>query len=80
MAWIQKQPRLTQCYIYVACQLNDIGIRPAGAVIKPWIREEMEKYGIAADKAEIATVLAGLLAEKALTQQDVDTVNALRGT
>lgn len=74
MSWISSQPRLTQCYIFVTCQLNDIGIRPGGAVIKPWIREELNRYGIVADQKEIAVVLSGMLAERVLTQADIERV------
>jgi hypothetical protein len=74
MAWISKQPRLTQVYTYVVMQLNDVGIRPCGAVIKPWIRQEIEDHGIAATNEEIATVLTGLLKEKAITASDIEKV------
>lgn len=72
MAWIRKQPRLTQVFVYVVGQLNDIGIRPNGAEIKPWLRQEMTDEGITADSKEIATLLSGLLAEKAITQADLN--------
>lgn len=72
MAWIAKQPRLTQIYCYVVAQLNDIGIKPAGNEIKPWIRQEMIDHSITADPKEIMTLLSGLLAEKAITQSDVN--------
>jgi hypothetical protein len=72
MAWITKQPRLTQIYVYVACQLNDIGIEPDGARIKPWVRQELEDAKIVADPTEIAMVLSGFLHEKAINQADID--------
>jgi hypothetical protein len=72
MAWLKHQPRLTQIYVYVVSQLNDIGIRPAGNEIKPWLRQEMIDEGITADQKEITTLLTGLIAEKAITQKDVN--------
>ena len=74
MAWLPKKDRLTQLYCIVVSQLNDVGIRPAGAEIKPWIRQEIADHGIVADQAEIATVLSGLLAERAITQSDINTL------
>lgn len=76
MAWITKQPRFTQIYVYVACQLNDIGILPDGAQIKPWVRQELADAGITADQQEIACVLAGMFAEKAISQDDVNKLMA----
>jgi hypothetical protein len=74
VAWITKQPRLTQIYAVVVAQLNDVGILPGGAEIKPWIRQEIADHEITADQKEIATVLSGLIAEKAITQSDVNTL------
>lgn len=72
MAWITKQPRLTQIYCYVVGQLNDIGIKPGGNEIKPWIRQELRDESIEPDQSEIATILTGLIAEKVITQSDVN--------
>jgi hypothetical protein len=72
MAWISRQPRLTQIYCFVVGELNDIGIKPGGNEIKPWIRQEMRDEGIEADKSEITTILTGLIQEKAITQADVN--------
>jgi hypothetical protein len=71
MAWISKKPRLTQTYCVVVAQLNDIGIRPGGAEIKPWIRQEIADHEITADPQEIAVILSGLLSEKAISQADI---------
>jgi hypothetical protein len=72
MPWFNKQPALTKGYVYVVSQLNDIGIRPGGNEIKPWVRQEMTDDGYEADQKTIATVLTGLLSEKAITQDHVD--------
>jgi hypothetical protein len=72
MPWFNKQPRLTQCYVYVVSQLNDIGIFPAGNVIKAWLRQEMLDQEFEPTTAEIATLLTGLIQEKAITQRDVN--------
>lgn len=72
MAWFKCQPRLTQLYCYVVSQLNDIGIKPGGNEIKPWIRQELIDEGFQADEKEISMILTGLIAEKAITQSDVN--------
>ena len=72
MAWLTKQPRYTQIFVYVVSQLNDVGIRPNGAVIKPWLRQEMADEGITADPTEIAMILSGLLKEKALDPAEIE--------
>jgi hypothetical protein len=53
-------------------QLNDVGVFPNGAEVKQWVRQEIADHDIKADSQEIATVLSGLLAEKAITQADIN--------
>jgi len=72
MSWFTKQPQLTKAYVFVVSQLNDIGIKPAGNEIKPWVRQEMTDDGYEADQKTIATILTGLIAERAITQADVN--------
>jgi hypothetical protein len=72
VAWFTKQPNITKAYVYVACQLNDIGILPGGSEIKPWVRQEMTDSGYEASKSEISTILTGLIAEHAISQDDVN--------
>jgi hypothetical protein len=74
MGWLEKQPRYTKIFVYVTSQLNDIGIRPNGAEIKPWVKQEMLDLGITADHTEIAMILSGMLKEGAITQADIDRV------
>jgi hypothetical protein len=64
MAWIGTQPRLTQVYTFVVAALNDCGIEPDHAVIKPWIREELPLIDPPPSKLECDTVLYGMYQEK----------------
>src|SRR5580693_3176476 len=63
MAWISSQKRLTQVYVYTAAALNDCGIRPEGAVIKPWIREEIASIDPPPTQVEVDTGLGAMWAE-----------------
>jgi len=56
----------------VASQLNDIGIEPGGAVIKEHIRQDLRDMNVQPDPQEIALMLSGMIAEKALNQEDVN--------
>jgi hypothetical protein len=62
MSWLTSRPRLEQCYAFTVAALNDCGIQPDGAVIKPWIREELEKLEPQPSKVECETILVGLVA------------------
>lgn len=64
MSWIQAQKRLDQVYVYTTAKLNDCGIRPDGAVIKPWIREELDKIEPPPTKFEVEMVLVGMVSER----------------
>jgi hypothetical protein len=63
MAWILGQKRLTQVYIFTTTALNDCGINPDGASIKPWIREELAKIDPPVTPVEVDVVLGGMWAE-----------------
>ncbi len=63
MSWIATQKRLTKIYIFTTSALNDCGIRPDGAEIKPWIREEIGDIEPPPAQAEVDTVLASMWAE-----------------
>lgn len=65
MAWVKSRPRIEQCYVFTVAALNDCGIMPDGAVIKAWIREELEHIDPAPTKVECEIVLVGLVAEGA---------------
>lgn len=65
MAWVTTRPRLEQCYVYTVAALNDCGITPDGAVIKPWIREELDQIYPVPTKVECEVVLVGLVTEGA---------------
>jgi hypothetical protein len=65
MAWLTTRPRLEQVYVYTVAALNDCGIRPDGAVIKPWIREELELIEPVPTKVECEVVLVGMVASGA---------------
>lgn len=58
------QPRLTQVYTFTVARLNDCGIRPDGAVIKPWLREELDRIDPVPTKFECEMVLVGMVTEK----------------
>ena len=60
MAWLTAQKRLTQCYVAACAALNDCGIRPDNAEIKPWIREELSQVTPPITPVEIDTVLYGM--------------------
>lgn len=63
MAWIKAQKRLAQVYIFATCALNDCGIRPDGAEIKPWIREQLSFIDPQPTQVEVDTVLGSMWAE-----------------
>lgn len=63
MAWLPKENRLTQCYVATVAALNDCGLRPNGAEVKPWLREELQKVQPPVSEVEMETVLAGFLQE-----------------
>jgi hypothetical protein len=63
MSWLSAQPRLTQVYVFTTAKLNDCGIRPEGAVIKPWLREELEKIDPVPTKFECEMILVGMVSE-----------------
>lgn len=64
MAWIKTQPRLTQCYVQVLAWLNDCHVKPDGAEIKPWIREELNDIDPPVTAVEAGTVIYGMYQEK----------------
>lgn len=70
MSWLMTQPRLTQVYTFTVARLNDCGIRPNGAVIKPWIREEMDQIDPVPTKFECEMVLVGMVTEGVRFQGD----------
>lgn len=63
MSWLSTQPRLTQVYSYTVARLNDCGIMPDGAELKPWLREEVDKIEPVPTKFEVEMVLVGMVAE-----------------
>lgn len=63
MSWISAQKRLAQIYVYTTAKLNDCGIQPDGAVIKPWIREELDKIDPVPTKFEVEMILVGMVSE-----------------
>lgn len=63
MSWITSQKRLTKCYIYVTAALNETGILPDGAEIKPWVKAEIGDIEPPVSQAEVDTVLASMLFE-----------------
>lgn len=63
MSWITSQKRLTQVYVYTTARLNDVGVRPDGAEIKQWIKEELNDLDPIPTKFEVDMVLAGMIAE-----------------
>jgi hypothetical protein len=76
MSWIKSRPRLEQVYVFTTAKLNDCGIRPDNAVIKPWIRDELEKIDPVPTKFEVEMVLVGMVAEGAKLYGEPD--SALR--
>lgn len=70
MAWIQSRPRLEQVYCFTVAALNDCGIRPDGAVIKAWIRDQFGSIEPQPAKEECETVLVGLVTTGAKLQGD----------
>lgn len=72
MSWLSAQPRLTQVYTFVTHKLNACGIRPDGAVIKPWLIEELEKITPPPTKFECEMVLVGMVTEKVKFHGDKD--------
>lgn len=64
MSWITAQKRLDQVYIFTTAKLNDCGIRPDGAVIKPWVREELDKIDPQPTKFEVEMVLVAMVSER----------------
>jgi len=63
MSWITTQKRLTKLYVFTTSALNDCGIFPDGAEIKPWIKEELGDIEPPPAQAEVDTVLASMWAE-----------------
>lgn len=63
MSWIATQKRLTKIYVFTTSALNDCGILPDGAEVKPWIREEIGDIDPPPAQAEVDTVLASMWAE-----------------
>ena len=63
MSWLSAQPRMTQVYVFVTHKLNSCGIRPDGAVIKPWLVEELDKVEPVPTKFECEMVLVGMVSE-----------------
>lgn len=72
MSWIRSRPRLEQVYCFATARLNDCGIRPNGAVIKPWIREELDKIDPQPTKFEVEMVLVGMISDGVQLQGDPD--------
>lgn len=71
-SWVSRQPRFKQIYCVVVSELNDIGIYPSGAEIKDWIRQEVKDDGVYVTETERQFMLAALLAERAITQEDIN--------
>lgn len=65
MAWIASRPRLEQVYCYTVAALNDCGIRPDGAVIKSWIRDQFGSIQPQPAKEECEVVLVGIVTDGA---------------
>jgi hypothetical protein len=63
MAWLSTQNRLTKCYVATVAALNDCGIRPNGAAIKPWIRDELAQVIPPVTEVEADVILGGMIAE-----------------
>lgn len=63
MSWIATQKRLTKIYIFTTSALNDCGILPDGAQIRPWIKEEIGDIDPPPAQEEVDTVLASMWAE-----------------
>jgi hypothetical protein len=63
MAWLSTQNRITQCYVATAAALNDCGIRPNGAAIKPWIRDELAGISPPVAPEEADSILIGMVVE-----------------
>lgn len=63
MSWISGQKRLTKIYVFTASALNDCGILPDGAHIKPWVKEEIGDIDPPPAQEEVDTVLASMWAE-----------------
>jgi hypothetical protein len=70
MAWLSKENRLTQCYVATVAALNDCGLRPNGAEVKQWIREELPKVQPPITEVEMDTVLAGFLQDRVQYHSD----------
>lgn len=64
MAWLASQPRLTQVYVQTVAWLNDCRIRPNGAELKPWLREELAYVAPPVTSVEAGVVLVGMVVEK----------------
>lgn len=75
MSWLSAQPRLTQVYVFATAKLNDCGIRPDGAVIKPWLREELDKLNPVPDKFEVEMCLVGMVTEGVKFHGDTDSAD-----
>lgn len=63
MSWLKHQTRLAQVYTFTVAALNDCGILPDGAEIKPWIRAEFGSLDPVPSKFEVDMVLSGMLSE-----------------
>ena len=64
MSWLRSQPRLTQVYTFTVATLNRCGIKPNGAIIKPWLLDELGYIDPQPTKFEVEMVLVGMCAEK----------------
>ncbi len=76
-SWLASQPRLTQLYCYVVRELNANGVAPAGRVVQQWIVDQLGDIQ-PPSRDETASILTGLIQEKAIRQTDIDKLNALR--
>jgi Winged helix Storkhead-box1 domain len=73
--WLKSQPRITQIYCAVIHDLNSDGIFPGGRSIKKWIVDQFKEVP-SPSKQEVETVLMALIAEKVISQADVDKIYA----
>lgn len=70
MSWLLTQPRMTQIYSFVVAKLNDCGIKPNGAVLKQWIRDDLEMIDPIPTKFEVEMLLVGMVTEGVRFQGD----------
>jgi hypothetical protein len=71
-SWISRQRTLQRVYCVVVGELNDIGIYPSGAEVKEWIRQEIKDDKVEVTEDQRQMLLAALLAENAITQEDIN--------